>query len=168
MAVVRHAPVSKIEPVSSGAEGHDRDLEAATKIARWMDGRMIDPLIGFLLPGVGDVASAALGVYPVWLAWRRGAPKVLIARMLLNLAVDLLAGSVPVAGDIWDFFFRAHSRNLELLRDRHRVAAAAGGGLAPRATARDWLVVAGAALVFLAALAVPVVLVILLVRSLRH
>jgi hypothetical protein len=160
--------VSKIQRVSSGAEGQDRDLEAATKIARWMDGRLIDPLIGLLLPGVGDVASAALGVYPVWLAWRRGAPKVLVARMLLNLAVDLLAGSVPVVGDIWDFFFRAHSRNLELLRDRYRVAGAAGVALAPRATARDWLVVAGAGLVFVTALAVPVVLLILLGRSLRH
>jgi Domain of unknown function (DUF4112) len=154
--------------VNRGAAGPDRDLEVATKLARWMDGRLLDPLIGFFLPGVGDVASAALGIYPVWLAWRRGAPKVLIARMLLNLSVDLLGGLIPVVGDIWDFFFRAHSRNLELLRDRRRVAAATGDVLAPRATARDWLVVVGAALVFLGALAVPVLLVIFLGRSLRH
>jgi hypothetical protein len=151
--------------VNRGAAGDDRDLEVARKIARWMDGRLVDPLIGFLLPGAGDVASAALGLYPVWLAWRRGAPKVLIARMLLNLAADLVGGLIPVVGDIWDFLFRAHSRNLELLSERHRTS---GGALAPRATARDWLVVAGAGLVFLGALAAPVVLVVLLARSLHR
>ena len=70
--------------------------------------------------------------------------------MLLNLSVDLLTGAVPVLGDLWDFFFRANRRNLQLLRQR-----AAGGEIAPSHS--DGLVVAGAAAVFLAALAVPVV-----------
>jgi hypothetical protein len=140
----------------------DRDIEVAAKLARWMDRRMLDPIIGFVFPWAGDVASAALGTYPVFLAWRRGASKALLARMLLNLTVDLLAGTIPVLGDIWDFFFRAHSRNLELLRNRHQTT-----GL-QRSRPRDWLVVIGAALVFLAALTLPVVLLVLAVRSLRH
>jgi Domain of unknown function (DUF4112) len=148
---------------SSGAPASvdDRDLEVATTLARWMDGRFVDPLIGFLVPWGGDVASAALGLYPVWLAWRRGAPKVLIARMLLNLSVDLVGGLVPVVGDLWDLVFRAHSRNLALLRARRRDTEV-------RATGRDWLVVIAAALVFLAALATPVVLVVLAIRAFHH
>src|SRR4051812_49564115 len=100
-----------------------------------MDRRWLDPIIGLILPGAGDLISSGLGLYPVVLAWRRGAPKVLIARMLLNLSVDMLGGAVPVLGDVWDFFFRAHSRNLDLLRARHT-------GVAVRSTARDGLVVA--------------------------
>jgi hypothetical protein len=134
----------------------DRDLEAAKQIARWMDSRLLDPVIGLLFPGGGDIASAVVGLYPVMLAWRRGAPKVLVARMLLNLTVDHVAGAIPVLGDIWDFFFRAHSRNLELLRDR-RTTPSRG---------RDWLVVTGAGLVFLAALSLPLALLVLVVRSL--
>ena len=122
-----------------------------------MDSRYVDPLIGLLLPGAGDVLGAAIGLYPVALALRRGAPKVLIARMLLNLTVDLVGGLVPVLGDLWDFFFKAHSRNLALLRSRAR-------GPALRGTGRDWLVVAGAALLFLVALAAPVVLLVLAAR----
>jgi hypothetical protein len=137
----------------------DRDIEVAATLARWMDGRLVDPLIGLLVPWGGDLASAVLGLYPVLLAWRRGAPRMLLARMLLNLSVDLLGGLVPVVGDIWDFFFRAHSRNLALLRQRRQQ-------IEVRATASDWVVVMGAVLLFLVALAAPVVLVVLALRAL--
>ena len=127
----------------------DRALAAAETVARWMDGRLLDPLLGFFVPWAGDLLSAGLGLYPVVLAWRRGAPRALVARMLLNLSVDLLGGAVPVVGDLWDFFFRAHSRNLALLRAR-----SAGGEVVP--SPRDRLVVIGAAAVFVLALAVPI------------
>ena len=130
----------------------------AEKIARVMDGMHLDPLLGFFVPWAGDVAGAGLGLYPVLLAWKRGAPRTLLARMLLNLSVDLLAGAIPFVGDIWDFFFRAHRRNLHLLRDRWD-----GGKV--RARPRDRLVVAGALLVFLLALATPIVLLVLAVRA---
>jgi hypothetical protein len=129
----------------------DPALEAATTLARWMDGRFLDPLLGFLLPGFGDLLSSALGLYPVLLAWRRRAPKALLARMILNLAVDAAGGSIPIIGDVWDFFFRAHARNLHLLRSR---AHAETGEV--RARWSDALVVGGAVLALVAALAVPV------------
>jgi hypothetical protein len=127
----------------------DRALEVAERLALWMDKRYVDPLLGFVLPGVGDLISAGLGVYPVVLAWRRGAPHSLLARMLLNLAVDAATGAVPVLGDIWDFFFKAHSRNLALLRARSE-------GRQVRSRWSDRLVLATAALALLVALAVPV------------
>jgi hypothetical protein len=139
----------------------DRALEAAEALARWMDRRYLDPLLGLVLPGVGDLLGAGLGLYPLLLAWRKGAPKSLLARMLLNLSVDLLGGSVPVIGDIWDFFFKAHSRNLDLLRARSQQGEVAS-------SMRDTLVIIGAAAVFLLALAVPVVLVVLLVSRLSR
>jgi hypothetical protein len=131
------------------ASGDDPALRAAETLALWLDRRFVDPLIGFLLPGVGDLLSAALGVYPVLLAWSRGAPKPLLARMLLNLAADAAGGSIPVLGDIWDFLFRAHARNLALLRARSNA-----GAVEKRWS--DTLVVAGAALALLAALSLPV------------
>jgi hypothetical protein len=137
----------------------DRALAAAEAVARWMDRRLLDPVLGLVLPGAGDVISAGLGLYPVMLAWRRGAPRALVARMLLNLSVDLLGGSVPVVGDVWDFFFRAHSRNLDLLRAR-----SAGGEVVP--SPRDSLVVIGAVAVFLLALAVPVAVLVWFVSKL--
>jgi hypothetical protein len=136
----------------------DRALEVAATLARWLDDRYLDPLLGLFLPGVGDVLSSALGLYPVLLAWRRRAPKALLARMLLNLAVDALGGSIPIVGDIWDFFFKANVRNLALLQAR-----AAGREFRGRPT--DALVVAAALLMFLVALAVPVLIAIAIIHS---
>jgi hypothetical protein len=74
-----------------------------------------DALIG-LVPGVGDAAMAALGLYLVWEARNLGASRLTLARMLGNVGVDALLGSVPVAGDVFDFLFRSNSRNLKLIR----------------------------------------------------
>jgi hypothetical protein len=142
-------------------EPSDPAIEAARTLARWLDQRYLDPILGLVVPGVGDLLSSLLGVYPVVLAWRRGAGKPLVARMLLNLAVDALGGSVPIVGDIWDFFFKAHSRNLALLESRAR-----GGAVASRAS--DTAVVVAAAVAVVAALAAPVVVIVLLVRWLAR
>lgn len=129
-------------------QGEDRAVAVAATLARWLDGRFLDPLIGLLLPGVGDFLGTAIGLYPVLLAWRRRAPKVLLARMLLNLAADAAGGAIPIVGDIWDFLFRAHARNYQLLRTR-----AADGEVRGRWT--DTLIIAGALGVLLLALALP-------------
>jgi hypothetical protein len=147
--------------VTGADASSDPALAAAERIARVMDGWYVDPLLGLFLPWAGDVIGAGLGLYPVILAWRRGAPKGLLARMLLNLSVDLLGGAVPVVGDIWDFFFRANSRNLALLKSRM-------AGTAVANSPRDRWVVAGAALVFLAALALPVGLLVAAIVALSH
>jgi hypothetical protein len=112
-----------------------------------------------LLPGVGDLLGSALGLYPVLLAWRRRAPKALLVRMLLNLAADAAGGAIPVIGDIWDFLFRAHARNLDLLRAR-------AGASEVRGHWSDYVLVAGAALLLLVALAAPVVLTVALWHAL--
>jgi hypothetical protein len=96
------------------------------------------------------------GLYIVAAGIRRGLPAVVIARMLLNLAVDMLIGLVPVLGDALDFAYRANLRNARLLETR-----------APgKSTPRDWLVVAGAALLFVLVLAIPIASLIWILRAL--
>jgi hypothetical protein len=135
--------------VNEAPEAPDRALEAAETLARWLDHRFVDPLLGLFLPGLGDLIGSALGLYPVFLAWRRRAPKTLLARMLLNLAADAAGGAVPIIGDLWDFLFRAHARNLRLLRAR-------AAGYDVHAHWSDTLVVGGALFLLVAALALPV------------
>jgi hypothetical protein len=139
----------------------DGAIETATTLAHWLDHRFVDPLLGLLLPGVGDLLGAALGLYPVLLAWRQRASKVLLARMILNLAADTAGGAIPVLGDVWDFLFRAHARNLELLRAR-----ADAGEVRARWT--DAFVVGGALVALAISLAAPVVVAIWLVRAVIH
>ncbi|HEX4459199.1 MAG TPA: DUF4112 domain-containing protein [Polyangia bacterium] len=126
----------------------DRQLQRAETLAHWLDDRWLDPLLGFLLPGVGDVIGSLLGLYIVGIAVVRRLPAVTLARMLLNLALDALVGAIPVAGDVFDFAWKANRRNVTLLRARTTAPAATGG---------DWLLVGGAVLLVLVALATPIV-----------
>lgn len=77
-----------------------------------------DALMG-LIPGFGDFVGAIFGAYGVLVARQMGAPLALQARMLANIGLDAAVGAIPVAGDLFDFAFKPHLRNLALL-DRWR------------------------------------------------
>ena len=75
----------------------------------------LDPILGFLLPVVGDWIGAATSGYIIVQGARLGASRATLMRMAGNLAADLVVGSVPVLGDIFDLGFRANERNLALI-----------------------------------------------------
>ena len=77
----------------------------------------VDALIG-LVPVVGDVASLLVGVYFLLRSLRFGMPAAAIGEMTMNLVADFAVGSIPVAGDLFDVFFKAHRRNLRVI-ERH-------------------------------------------------
>jgi hypothetical protein len=77
----------------------------------------LDSVIG-LVPGVGDLAGAAMSGYIVLASARLGAPAPVLIRMVANVAVDGIVGSVPLLGDLFDVGYRANIRNTDLL-DRH-------------------------------------------------
>jgi hypothetical protein len=134
------------------------DLAHARKLARVMDHFLVDPLLGFLLPGVGDVLGSVLGLYVVVVAVRQHVSPIVIARMLLNLGADAAIGAIPIIGDAFDLGFHANERNVRLLTER----SAAGG----RSRRSDWLAVAGAAAAFVAIVALVAWGIVALVRAL--
>ncbi len=79
---------------------------------KWRFG--LDALFG-LVPGLGDIAGALVAVFALRVARRLNAPPAVQMHMLSNIALDALVGMVPVLGDIFDFAFKAQSRNLALL-----------------------------------------------------
>jgi hypothetical protein len=116
----------------------------------------LDPILGLLLPGIGDVLGALPSLLLVALATERGVPPVIVLRMLLNIALDSLVGAVPLFGDVFDAAFRSNQLNLTLL-ERH-----AGVRRRPRFT--DYLVVGLAIAVGISLVLLPILLVILLVK----
>jgi hypothetical protein len=70
-----------------------------------------------LIPGIGDIAASVLSFYLLYEASRLGVPKLLFARMALNVILEGAIGTVPVAGDAFDIYFRANRRNVALLRE---------------------------------------------------
>jgi hypothetical protein len=117
----------------------------------------LDPILGLLLPELGDTLTAAVSLTLLGVAFRERVPKLVLARMLVNIALDALLGAVPVLGDLFDFAFRANDRNLALI-ERHR------GDPTKPATLGDRLVVFGVGALALALLAVPFIVGALLVR----
>src|SRR5438270_12280738 len=77
----------------------------------------LDPLIG-LVPGFGDVIGAALSLIFVLAAWQRRLPRITIARMIANILIDTLVGTLPIFGNIFDAYWKANRMNLSLLQ-RH-------------------------------------------------
>jgi Domain of unknown function (DUF4112) len=75
----------------------------------------LDPVVG-LIPWVGDLVSAAIGLWLIAEAARFRIPNVVLMRMLLNTLVDLAVGTIPILGDLLDIVLRANSRNLALFR----------------------------------------------------
>ena len=83
----------------------------------------LDPVIG-LIPIAGDAVAALVGGWVILEASRFGVPRIVLARMILNLTVDLAIGAIPFLGDLFDLAFRSNSRNLALFR-RHALDPAA-------------------------------------------
>jgi hypothetical protein len=74
----------------------------------------IDALIG-LVPGIGDLLGVLLSSYVVAQSARMGAPRTLLVRMALNVAIEGFFGSVPIFGDVFDAIWKANLRNVRLL-----------------------------------------------------
>lgn len=99
--------------------------ERLARLADWMDSRFripgtrirfgLDSIVG-LVPGVGDGLSLIPAAYIVGQAARLGVSKTVLARMVANIVLDSLLGSIPLIGDLFDVGFKANRKNIELLR----------------------------------------------------
>jgi hypothetical protein len=75
----------------------------------------LDALVG-LIPGIGDFLTSIASSLIVFAAWRRRLPRVTIARMVANIAIDTVIGTIPVAGDLFDVAWKANRMNMRLLQ----------------------------------------------------
>jgi hypothetical protein len=75
----------------------------------------LDPLLG-VLPVAGDTVATALSLYIVLEAVFAGVSLFTLVRMVLNLTVDYATGLVPVAGDLFDAYWKANRRNVNLAK----------------------------------------------------
>ena len=110
---------------------------------KWRFG--LDPIIG-LIPGFGGAATGLMSCLTMVEAARRGLPKVVLTRMALNILVNSVADSIPVAGDAFSAFFKSNRINYELLKKytaerAEKTIDPATGRPRQLTTHRDWLFV---------------------------
>lgn len=101
-----------------------KQLSRIRKIAKLLDTAIgipgtkfrigLDPILG-LFPGGGDLITAGISTYMIYLATRFGLERSEIFKMIKNVAIETVIGSIPIGGDIFDAYFKANMRNLEIL-----------------------------------------------------
>jgi hypothetical protein len=116
----------------------------------------LDALIGWV-PGIGDAMTGIASFLIVFASWRRGAKAVTLVRMIANVLLETAIGAIPVAGDVFHIVWKANRRNYRLLlREKEEPGVNVG---------RDWAFLAVLLLAVLAAAAIPIALLIYLLRS---
>ena len=104
----------------------DRIEQRLDKLATALDSAFVIPLTGIrfgadallgLVPVLGDLVGMGLSGYLILEARRLGAPPSMLTRMAGNVALDTIAGSVPIAGSVFDVFYKANKRNMAILRE---------------------------------------------------
>jgi uncharacterized protein DUF4112 len=117
----------------------------------------LDPLIG-LVPGIGDTGSALVSAFALIQAARVGVPKILLARMSMNILINEIVGIVPVVGDAFSFWFKSNARNYQIIKDHIDAP-----GMALRS---DWIFVIAVLVVLLLVVCLGLVVSFLLLRQL--
>lgn len=134
-------------------------------IATWLDDRFeipgtrirfgLDAVIGWI-PGIGDALAAIASLFIVFAAWKRGAARITVLRMMLNLAIEDTLGAIPIIGDVAHIAWKANRRNYKLLiRDQLHQR---------QHTWQDWVFVIAAFLFMMLLMLAPFVLFIYLFR----
>jgi hypothetical protein len=74
----------------------------------------LDGLIG-LIPGLGDILAGIASFIIILAAWIRGVPYVTLVRMLVNVGIEVVVGTIPLLGDAFDIAWKANRRNHKLM-----------------------------------------------------
>lgn len=78
----------------------------------------LDPVLN-LIPIAGDMTGLLISGGLLLAMVRKGASNKVVVLMTLNILLDAIIGAIPVIGQIFDFFFKANSRNIKLMREHY-------------------------------------------------
>jgi Domain of unknown function (DUF4112) len=87
----------------------------------------LDPILSFI-PFGGSAASFAISGGLLLTMVKYGVSRKVLILMLGNLVLDATLGSIPVVGNIFDFFYKANQRNVNLLRKHYQEGKYTGSG----------------------------------------
>lgn len=120
-------------PAASGPAGPEKSARAVEiewrlrrveRMEKWLDRefRVLGMPVGFdgilgLVPVAGDTVSGALSAWIIWEAHKAGAGTGTKGRMIWNAGLDYVIGLVPIVGQFADFFHKANTKNVRLLKE---------------------------------------------------
>lgn len=87
----------------------------------------LDPILN-LIPIAGDMAGLLISAGLLLAMARKGASNKLVVLMSLNILLDATIGAIPIIGQLFDFFFKANSRNMKLMKEHYLEGKYQGSG----------------------------------------
>ena len=95
------------------------------RLAKIMDSAITLPIVGRigldaildLIPGIGNLAGAAISLTLIVRTLQYGPPPSLVSKMLSNVLVDVILGGIPVIGPLVDIWWKANEMNAALMRE---------------------------------------------------
>ena len=105
----------------------ERDMSEVRRLAHLLDEAVKIPIINYrvgldgllgIVPVIGDFSGFAISSYIIFKAHNMGVPRQKVSRMIFNSVVDVLVGSIPLVGDIFDLFWKSNKRNVRII-ERH-------------------------------------------------
>ena len=87
----------------------------------------LDPILN-LIPFAGDVSGFVVSAALLYVMAKNGVSRKVLILMAINIAVDAVVGAIPVLGQISDFYIKANTRNIKLLKEHYREGKHTGSG----------------------------------------
>lgn len=116
--------------------GDNKTFKNLGRLARLMDAQFrvpgteikfgLDAIVG-LVPGIGDLSTFVVSGFLVIVMAQNGASGFVLARMVLNIVLDAVFGSIPIVGDMFDVAFKANMRNMKLMQAHYTEGRYRGG-----------------------------------------
>ena len=100
----------------------------------------LDPILN-LIPVAGDLSGFVLSATLILTMAKNGASGKIVALMGINALLDAAIGGIPVLGQVFDFFYKANSKNIRLLKEHYEEGKHQGSGKSVWITAIIVLVV---------------------------
>ncbi|UII31175.1 DUF4112 domain-containing protein [Fulvivirga ulvae] len=126
-----------IEPEVIQTKLNKPNLQRVERISRLMDSKFtipgtkirfgLDPVLS-LVPVLGDIATFIISGVLIHTMYNHGASGKLVTKMVINATLDAIIGAIPVAGSVFDIFFRANDRNVRLLKEYYEEDKHTGSG----------------------------------------
>jgi len=106
-------------------------------VSKWLDSKFtipgtkikfgLDPLFS-IVPAAGDLVTYIVSLRIIFTVKRNGASGELLMRMLINSSVDVIFGSIPIVGTVFDIYYRSNEKNLKLLKAYYEEGKYQGSG----------------------------------------
>ncbi|MBL3658492.1 DUF4112 domain-containing protein [Fulvivirga sediminis] len=144
-----------METIITHPSSTKNDFEHIEKISNLLDSKFtipgtkirfgLDPIFS-LIPVLGDAATFFISSLLVWHMSNHGASQKVVVKMMGNVAIDTLIGSIPLIGTVFDVFFRCNNRNVKLLKEHYQEGKHQGSG---KGIIVCWMIIGGAIILIL-------------------